>query len=98
MEKFRVWWIPQIPGEPFHVEVSSVEEGVKIMDVLAQYDLFQLAQNIKPDYSNTGGLEVFDADDRTDGNDGSWVDWFDEGTGEDDPRALLKAQQKQRAA
>jgi hypothetical protein len=55
----RVWWIPQIPGEPFHVPVASPEEAKKILDVLAQYDLFQLENRIKPDFANAGGLECF---------------------------------------
>ena len=57
MKQLRVWWMPQVPMTPFYVEVSSVEEGVKIMHVLADYDIFQYKNNIKPDYSNTGGLE-----------------------------------------
>jgi hypothetical protein len=81
-QKLRVWWIPQVPGKPFYVDVSSVEEGVKIMDVLAGYDQFQLDNNIKPDYANAGGLSIFE--------DGEWVDWYDDETGEDDPRIFLE--------
>ena len=87
--KLRVWWIPQVPGKPFHVPVDSVHEGVKVMDILANYDAFQLAQNIKPDYCNAGGLMMFDPEDSTDGPDGSWCDWYDEETGEDDPLAFV---------
>lgn len=83
--KLRVWWIPQVPMTPFRVPVASVEEGVKIMDVLALYDLFQLAHNIKPDYSNAGGLDVWNEADR------DWESWEDEETGEDDPREYLTA-------
>lgn len=79
----RVWWIPQIPGKPFYVNVSSVAEGVKLMDVLAKYDAFQLEHNIKPDYSNAGGLEMKDAD-------GYWSDWYDEESGLDDPEEWLR--------
>ncbi len=84
--KLRVWWIPQIPGKPFRVDVDSVKEGVKIMDTLASYDLFQLEHRIKPDYSNAGGLEMFDPSDTEDSPDGSWVSWYDEDTCEEDPR------------
>lgn len=87
--KLRVWWVPQVPMKAFLVEVSSVKEGVKIMDTLAQYDIFQYENNIKPDYSNVGGLMMFDPNDTTDGPDGSWVDWYDEETGIDDPREYL---------
>ena len=56
---FRVWWTPQVPGEPFEVPVPTWEEGIRLLNTLAAYDLFQLAHHIKPDYSNAGGLLVF---------------------------------------
>lgn len=59
--KLRVWWIPQVgaTGEPFYVPVQSVEEGKKVMDILAAYDAFQLQNRIKPDYCNVGGLQIY---------------------------------------
>ena len=65
----RVWWIPQVPGDPFYVDVSSVEEGVFLMRVLADYDAFQYNNNIKPDYSNVGGMDKFYAEEST------WYSW-----------------------
>ena len=64
----RVWWIPQIPMEGFYVNVSDVEQAIKILEVLADYDEFQYFHNVKPDYSNAGGLQVFDGDE--------WVEWY----------------------
>ena len=78
----QVWWIPQVPMEPFTVDVKSVEEGVKILDTLAQYDLFQLKHNVKPDFSNAGGLCRWE--------DEGWEDWYDEETGIDDPEEWLE--------
>jgi len=89
--KMKVWWIPQVPGRPFEFDVQSVQEGVKVMDILAEYDAFQFENNIKPDYCNAGGINVFDTTDTTEGPDGSWVSWWDEETGEDDPRAFVEA-------
>jgi len=66
----RVWWIPQVPSEPFYVTVETPYEAAKILVMLADYDKFQLENNIKPDYSNAGGLEVYE--------DGEWTDWRDE--------------------
>lgn len=86
----QVWWVPQVPMAEFSVEVASVEEGVKLLDVLAMYDLFQLAHNIKPDFANTGGLRRWCADFDGEGRAG-WEGWYDEETGEDDPRAWLAA-------
>lgn len=66
----RVWWIPQVPGTPFHVPVSSPLEAKKILQTLGDYDLFQLEHNIKPPFSNAGGLEVLE--------DGDWTEWESE--------------------
>jgi phosphodiesterase/alkaline phosphatase D-like protein len=85
--QLKVWWIPQVGMEKtFEVEVATVQEGVKLMDVLADYDQFQLDNRIKPDYANVGGIVMWD--------DESWVDWYDEDTGEDDPRAYVEAADK----
>ena len=83
MNKLRVWWIPQVPGKPFHVEVGSIEEGVKMMDTLAAYDAFQFENNIKPDYANVGGIEELIEED------GSlvWVSWCNDYT--EDPREYI---------
>ena len=66
-QKLRIWWVPQIPMSAFRVDVDSPREGKKLLDILAKYDLFQLRNNIKPDYSNAGGLEVYE--------NGEWLDW-----------------------
>ena len=64
-EKLRVWWIPQVGiKNTFYVPVESAEEGKKLLDVLACYDLFQLNNNIKPDFCNMGGLQVYDEEDK----------------------------------
>lgn len=70
MSQLRVWWIPQIPMKSFYVPVASIDEAKKILTVLADYDIFQYENNVKPDYSNAGGLQVFE--------DGDWFDWESE--------------------
>lgn len=89
----RVWWVPQVPMKSFYVQVDTVEIGVKVMDVLAEYDLFQFKNKVKPDYSNAGGLCHWCADSDGEGTPG-WEDWYDEETGEDDPKAWLAEQDK----
>jgi hypothetical protein len=75
--KLQVYWYPQIPCEPFYVLVKDIVEARLILDTLAYYDLFQLKNKIKPDYSNAGGLRVFDEKDPVENPTGSWVDWYD---------------------
>lgn len=71
MSKLRVWWIPQIGiEETFYVPVESAEEGKKVMDLLAAYDAFQMQNKVKPDYSNVGGVQMWDEDSQ------DWEDWY----------------------
>lgn len=67
----RIWWIPQIPmNNPFYVSVKNIKEAILVDKTLVRYDMFQFENNIKPDYSNAGGLEIY--------NDNEWQDWEDE--------------------
>lgn len=65
--RLRVWWMPQIGGETFTVLVNSLAEAWISVNTLAAYDLFEHEQKIKPDYSNAGGVSVWE--------DGEWQDW-----------------------
>lgn len=87
----RVWWIPQVPMPPFHVPVTSIADAARIMDLLARYDAFEFEQSVKGDYANVGGVERW-CEDNGDGEPG-WESWYDEETGEDDPRAWLAGQE-----
>lgn len=79
--RLKVWWIPQVPGKSFDVPVSSAEQGKFLLNVLAEYDLFQFENRIKPDYANAGGLMAFE--------DGEWCDWTDEDGNTIDDLALV---------
>ena len=71
MHKMQVWWNPQVGTgcDNFYVPVESVEEAKKVMDILAMYDCFQYNHNVKPDYSNCGGLETWNEETEC------WEDW-----------------------
>jgi hypothetical protein len=69
-QELQVWWIPQAPAKPFTIPVKSIREGKLLLSALANYDLFQFENNIKPDYCNAGGLSVME--------DGEWCDWESE--------------------
>lgn len=71
----RVWHIPNIPGSPFHVYVDAPQEAQRVLQLLAKYDIFQFENNIKPDFCNSGGLEVFE--------DGEWCEWLDPENGDE---------------
>jgi hypothetical protein len=63
----RVWWVPQLPCPAFEVSVPDLQTADLLMSTLANYDLFQFEHRIRPDYCNTGGLQVFE--------NGEWCDW-----------------------
>jgi hypothetical protein len=66
-DDLRIYWIPQIPGKPFHWPVADLAQAGMMLDALAAYDDFQFANRIKGDYANMGGLEVFDG--------AEWFEW-----------------------
>jgi hypothetical protein len=68
--QLQVWWIPQVPMTPFAVHVLNIAEAILVLKTLANYDAFQFEQNVKPDYCNAGGLNVWEG--------GEWVDWYDD--------------------
>ncbi len=70
--KLRVWWIPQVPGKPFHVEVTNLVEAKLLLNALENYDQFQVDNRIKGDYCNCGGLEMWNEEDN------DWEEWFNE--------------------
>lgn len=70
----RVYWVPQIPCQSFYIPVESLREAHLLLETLTSYDAFQYANNIKPDYCNAGGLEVYE--------NGEWVEWEEEENGE----------------
>jgi hypothetical protein len=73
----QVWWIPQVPMVAFHLAVRNLREAKLVLQALGEYDLFQLKYNVKPDFSNAGGLRVW--------QDGEWLDWeTEDGYGIDD--------------
>ena len=60
----RVVWNPQVGkiNNFFTVSVSSIEEAWKIMNTLADYDLYQFNENIKGDYVNMGDFQIYEED------------------------------------
>ena len=83
----KIWWIPQIPMKAFTVPVKSVDEALMLLDTLARYDIFQYENNVKPDYSNAGGLSVFEDDE--------WIEWNNK-DGEDIDYLLKKYYEKRK--
>lgn len=63
--KFRVWWIPQIPlrrgQKPFYAEAPNFKTALLIDETLGRYDIYQYENRVKPDFSNVGGIQVWDA-------------------------------------
>jgi hypothetical protein len=48
----KLWWVPQIPMQAFEVPVKDIDQAVLLLNTLADYDRFQLENNIKGDYAN----------------------------------------------
>ncbi|MFF0498489.1 hypothetical protein ACFYU5_18935 [Nocardia aobensis] len=58
----RIWYIPQIPMKAYYRDITSVEEGRNLLDAIYELALFEFHNNVKPDYSNAGGIERWEED------------------------------------
>lgn len=84
----RVWHNCQVGAvDNFYVDVNSVEEAIKVLKTLWDYDLFQYENGVKPDYCNASGLEEFN--EKT--ND--WEEYYNE-NGEDITEIIRNSEEK----
>lgn len=83
----RVWYIPQIPGEPFTVDVPDVATARLVLDALVGLSAHEYANRIKPDYADVGGVSMYEPAGATPGYE--WGDY--ELADEDDVDALVSA-------
>lgn len=60
MKNFKVSHYPQIPCNPFEVEFDTIQEALRLKDILADYDMFQYENRIKPDYCNMTAILAYD--------------------------------------
>jgi hypothetical protein len=75
--KLRVSHYPQIPCNPFIVEVKDEEQALLIRETLANQHCFLFDNNIIPDYSNAICIEMLDENSDGEGTP-DWVDYYNE--------------------
>lgn len=75
--QYRVLHFPQIPCKPFEVWVQTIKDGQATQNLLAQYDLFLLAENHRGDFSNISMIQVWD-DECPDDEGSCWIDIDDD--------------------
>lgn len=70
-ERYKVWYIPQIPGKAFEREVDSLPTAVLLINAIIDFSIFEFENRVKPDYSDAAGISRWEED----GEGGH--DWFD---------------------
>jgi len=76
-QNLRVWWKPDTPGKAFYIPVANLLEAKLFLSVLPEYDFFLYINHMRGNYSNAGGLEVWNEDTQ------EWEEWWDESTNRD---------------
>jgi|TARA_R110000851_G_scaffold308922_2_gene468109 hypothetical protein len=70
--KLKVMHYPQIPCEPFSVDVKDEEQALLVRETLANQHLFLYDNNFIPDYSNIIFVLMWDDEEK------DWVDYYNE--------------------
>lgn len=68
-QKFKAWYIPQIPMKAFEVVVDTATEAQAALDLLINFSIFEYDNKVKPDYCDSGGIVVWDEADQ------DWTDY-----------------------
>lgn len=80
-DKLRVWHISFLNEEmkyKYYVNVSSIMEAYKILNVLEDYDLFLYNEEIKDDNGYNRKIEEYQGLEYFDKEKGEWCEWVDE--------------------
>lgn len=85
-ERYRVYYIPQVPMKAFTVEVTGLDAAQLLLDTIIKFSIFEFENKVKPDYSDACGIERWEEDSET-----GW-DWFE--LDEDEQEEILQAQGK----
>jgi len=75
--KLRVLHYPNVPCQPFVVEVEDEIQAHLIMNTLAQQHHFLFKSHFIPDYSNAIMVQMWDDNSDGEGN-ADWVDYYNE--------------------
>lgn len=59
--QLRVRWTTPLgcSMKRFYVPVKNIQDGLKIIDLLSEYDTFRLKKIVKPDYNYIGVFELY---------------------------------------
>lgn len=60
----QIWYIPQIPGKPYTVNVLSRDlgEAYRILDAIIGLSIFEFENKVKPDYADAAGICRWESD------------------------------------
>jgi Superinfection exclusion gene product 17 len=72
--EIKVWYVPQIPMQPFEVIVPDLRTARIVLDALVMFSCFEFRNHVKPDYADVGGVCRFEGGTE----DGEWVDVEDD--------------------
>lgn len=60
VNKFKAWYIPQVPMKAFEVECATAAEAERVLDLITDFSIFEFDNKVKPDYCDAGGVVVWD--------------------------------------
>ena len=79
-KKLKVSHYPQIPCEPFEVEVKDEYEASLIANILANQHLYLFDKKMIPDYCNAIIVQMLE-EGHDDEEDNGWVDYWNDDEG-----------------
>lgn len=73
-ERFKVWYIPQIPMPAFEREYDNFETAKAVINALIGLSIFEFENRVKPDYADMAGITRREDGDWSDVDEDEWED------------------------
>lgn len=56
-ERFKIWYIPQIPMPAFEREYGNFDTAREVLDAIIGLSIFEFEHRVKPDYADMAGIQ-----------------------------------------
>jgi len=56
-DRYKIWYIPQIPMPAFEREYTDFETAKTVLNALIDLSLFEFDNMVKPDYADMAGID-----------------------------------------
>lgn len=75
-DRFKVWYIPQIPMTAFEREYDDFDTAKAVLNAVINFSIFEFENRVKPDYADMAGMERWEDGDWEEVEEDQWNEFL----------------------